>query len=231
MKKAQPVEIVIMVSILLILALGVILSYQSPFFFRNVFVVEDGPIEWLTVVALILALGVCCFRLKVLIGTRPPLFLSMLGLLALFCLFGAGEEISWGQRIFNFDSPEIFKKYNSQQELGLHNLKFGDFKINKVIFSKTLTVLFLVYLGVMTPLYRKGEGAKKMIDKFAIPMPHNHHIMAYLVCAFIVYVLVDSSKKGELMEFAGSYVFLLNIVFAYNKDIYRPYKRLDQIHP
>src|SRR5688572_18030880 len=43
-------------------------------------------------------------------------------LIALFCLFVAGEEFSWGQRLLGFGSPEYFLENNFQQELNLHNL-------------------------------------------------------------------------------------------------------------
>ncbi|UCF63908.1 MAG: hypothetical protein JSW33_15295 [bacterium] len=34
----------------------------------------------------------------------------------------AGEEISWGQRIFNIRTPEVFEEKNVQNELNIHNL-------------------------------------------------------------------------------------------------------------
>ncbi len=42
-------------------------------------------------------------------------------LLALFCLAVAGEEISWGQRLFGFVPPKAFLELNFQQELNFHN--------------------------------------------------------------------------------------------------------------
>ena len=37
----------------------------------------------------------------------------------------------------------------------------------------------------------------------------------------VVQVLMDSSKKGEMLEFAGSFVFLLNVVFPYNRSLFQ----------
>lgn len=42
--------------------------------------------------------------------------------LALLFFFGAGEEISWGQRIFQVATPGSLAAVNSQDELNLHNL-------------------------------------------------------------------------------------------------------------
>lgn len=44
-----------------------------------------------------------------------------LGLAVLF-FFGAGEEISWGQRILGFETPDPISQVNRQEEFNLHNL-------------------------------------------------------------------------------------------------------------
>jgi len=43
-------------------------------------------------------------------------------LLALLFFFGGGEEISWGQRIFGWDTPQAFEQANVQRETNIHNL-------------------------------------------------------------------------------------------------------------
>ena len=50
---------------------------------------------------------------------------SYLSLSALF-LFGGGEEISWGQRIFDIKTPEALSIINLQDELNFHNLLILD---------------------------------------------------------------------------------------------------------
>lgn len=82
---------------------------------------EDRLVEWVTFCGF-LAAGVICLRLL-----RQPanrwLRLWRLGL-AIFFLVCAGEEISWGQRILSFDTPEAVALRNEQDEFNLHNLKF-----------------------------------------------------------------------------------------------------------
>ncbi|HEV3002107.1 MAG TPA: hypothetical protein VGW75_15300 [Solirubrobacteraceae bacterium] len=46
----------------------------------------------------------------------------VLGVLAVGLFFAAGEEISWGQRIFGVDTPESVRAENAQGELNVHNL-------------------------------------------------------------------------------------------------------------
>lgn len=56
------------------------------------------------------------------ISSRFRLFFSVL---ALACLYVAGEEISWGQRLFDVPTPEFFSEHNLQQETNLHNFFTG----------------------------------------------------------------------------------------------------------
>lgn len=48
---------------------------------------------------------------------------------ALAFFFGGGEEISWGQRIFNIATPNAINAINAQGEITVHNLDFGGVSI------------------------------------------------------------------------------------------------------
>jgi hypothetical protein len=145
------------------------------------------------------------------------LFLFMTSLLALLFFFGAGEEISWGQRIFGVQSSEFFTQNNAQGETNLHNLVINGTKLNKVIFGRGIGILLILYLAVLIPLYRRKKAVKNFLDKFAVPIAQNYQIIAYVVLLILVQGLMASSKKGEMLEFAGSIIFLLNVVYPYNK--------------
>jgi len=198
--------------------MGFVWSYIDHDTFKHYFVVEDGFTEWSTVVFLLIGLFVCVKRVWLLKDQKPLLFLFMTSLLALFFFFGAGEEISWGQRIFNVESSEFFVENNAQGETNLHNLMVGDTKLNKVIFGKGIGILLLLYLAVLIPLYKKKEGVKQFLDRFAVPIAQNYQVAAYIILLIVVQVIMASSKKGEMLEFAGSVIFLLNVAFPYNKS-------------
>ena len=142
-------------------------------------------------------------------------------LLGLFFMFGAGEEISWGQRLFEIESSGFFDENNAQGEMNLHNLVVNDTKINKLVFGKGLALMLLLYLAVMIPLYRRKLAAQRFMDKLAIPIAANYQIVAYILVLLVVQVLMDSSRKGEMLEFSGSFVFLLNVVFPYNRSLFQ----------
>jgi hypothetical protein len=61
-----------------------------------------------------------CSRLLWRSGRKPFSILHICISISLF--FVAGEEISWGQRIFGLSTPEIILRDNDQKELSLHNL-------------------------------------------------------------------------------------------------------------
>ena len=221
MSRLNGLEIFVLLFVLLLLLYGLYLSHYSLEYFENVYVAEDGPLEMLTVLSLMTTFFLCCYRFKILFSCRPVRFRVMLGLLALIFLFGAGEEISWGQRIFKFETPDYFQKHNAQRELGIHNLRIGEVNLNKVLFARGLALTMILYLAVLTPLYRRNEKVRSCADSFSIPMPRNYHIIAYIVLILIVEVLVDSKRKGELTEFAGCFIFFLNVAFPYNPHIFQ----------
>jgi len=81
---------------------------------------EDGPIEYATfacfAVGSILAF-VTAARLR---PARPHVLAA--AALGLVLLVAAGEEISWGQRLLDLETPDALVDGNRQDELNLHNI-------------------------------------------------------------------------------------------------------------
>jgi hypothetical protein len=83
---------------------------------------EDGILEWLELFGFTVAalLGFVLTRRFHRGGAR--------GLAALYLAFGlgcfaiAGEEISWGQRLFDVDTPPALARVNTQEETTIHNI-------------------------------------------------------------------------------------------------------------
>ena len=87
---------------------------------------EDGPVEWATVAALVALAAILFVRIKKLSEKCPPQLKVAGYALAVLSLLAAGEEISWGQRLFGFQTGESLKKLNYQHETNLHNLMPGE---------------------------------------------------------------------------------------------------------
>ena len=203
--------------------LGVYFSRTDLAYFEGVYVREDGFIEWLTVLALFIGIVVNVYRVNILSPFRGRRFLFGLYFMALIFFFGLGEEISWGQRIyeslFDFKVPSFFLKYNSQGEMNIHNLRFSGVKLNKLIFGLFLGLFIVFYFLILPFIYRKKESVKNWIDSFAIPIPHHYHVAAYLFLALLAEGIAGG-KKGEILEFGGCWIVLLMSFQPLNRQIF-----------
>jgi hypothetical protein len=220
-KEISTLEKSILGFILVVTLFSIAMKYINNELFVSVIATEDGVIEWLTVAGLALTSIVCFRRVILLKREKSALFLFMTSLLGLAFLFGAGEEISWGQRIFNTQSSEFFLQHNAQGETNLHNLVVGGKKINKIIFGIGLHLVLLIYLLILVPLYKRKQGLKDFMDRFAVPIATPYQVVSYLIMLTVIQVIMDDSKRGELAEFAGSFLFFLNIAFPYNQELFQ----------
>lgn len=212
-------EKVILIMIVFFVFLGIYFSRTDLQYFEGVYVVEDGFIEWMTVLALFLGGSICFYRVVILKPFRKWPFILGLILFGLLFYFGVGEEISWGQRIFDFETPEIIKQYNTQGEFNIHNLKFSGKKVNKIFFGVFLGICILFYFLVFPVLYKKFDRIKKASDSMAFPVPKMTYIGVYF---FLVLSceLVMGGKKGELLEFAGCWIFVMMVWEPANREIF-----------
>lgn len=203
--------------------LGVYFSRTDLTFFEGTYVREDGPLEWLTVIALFVGITMNIYRARILKPFRSGKFIFGLYFMAFLFFFGMAEEISWGQRIIqhftDFQVPEFFIKYNSQQEMNLHNLQFGGKKINKIIFGTFLGICIVFYFLILPFLYRKFDKVKNLVDTFALPLPRGYHIIAYISLAILA-EFISGGKKGEILEFGGCWIVLLMCFEPANREIF-----------
>jgi hypothetical protein len=114
---------------------------------------EDGLIEWLTFFGYLVA-GII-FAWTGLVRHRGNFLRGwFLFFLALGCVFVAGEEISWGQRLCRFATPEAIGQYNFQNELNLHNL--GDFGRD---WPRRIYMLGMFCYLILLPVSARVSGA------------------------------------------------------------------------
>jgi len=110
--------------------------------------VDDNLLEWITFGCSIVAsiLFFICGTLKI----RFAFFLSAAW------LFFALEEISWGQRIFDFASPGVFLQINHQQETNIHNF-FNPYLLSLYVMFNFTVFLFLTWfrrVRALSKIYR-----------------------------------------------------------------------------
>ena len=217
-KRLSLTEKIIIGLVLVILITGFILFYTDLHLFET-YVQEDGIVEWLTVLGLLLGVGVCVSRFGKLRTFRNWWFLFVTLDLGLLLFFAAGEEISWGQRIFGIKSSEFFLEKNAQGETNLHNLVVDGVKLNKIIFSIGLIAVLAIYLLIVPILYRKTQAIKNWLDKSAVPVAQWYQVISILVL-FALTVLLRHEKRAELLEAGIALLFFLIIRYPLNRYIF-----------
>ena len=197
--------------------IGLSLYFINKSIFLDYWANEDGFIETSTVFILLATACSAALRARKCILSRryAPLFICFLTVV-LFT-FGAGEEISWGQRLLKIESNDYFLKNNLQGETNLHNLSINGININKLLFSKVVSIGLLIYLLLIPYMYAKGGVIMQTADRIGLPIAKNHHILAFFFIALIqVIVSHGGGKFGEVYECAA--VTMAFIVFTFPKN-------------
>lgn len=91
--------------------------------FYELLIAEDSFFEYLQFIAYFIA-GVFSLKVAIKKYKSKNLFLAFIYfMLSLSLIFVAFEEISWGQRILNVETPQAIADNNFQGELTIHNLR------------------------------------------------------------------------------------------------------------
>ncbi len=206
--------------ILAFIILGITFAKIDLKYTEAVYLVEDGVLEWLTVVPLLCGAYISFERFFMLYKERSKEFNFCLFILGMLFIFGAGEEVSWGQRMFAVRSPEFFIHNNSQGETNLHNLILGGVKINRLIFGTILGIVIASYFLILPVLFLKIKRIRELINRFGIPIPRYFHLAMY-IALFVLVKMIDSGRRGEALEFGGCWIFLMMILNPKNIEIYK----------
>lgn len=199
---------------------AIVIGYRDEIFFNEGFANEDGIVENLTTLALLSVAIICGNRLVRQWKKRDWMWLVGTALFILLFFFAAGEEISWGQRIFGWETNEYFMERNAQGETNLHNLVVGETKINKLIFSQLLTLVMAIYLLIVPLLHRRVEWIRRLIDGFAVPVVKGHHALVFILLTFVIMV-IPAERKWEVYELGFGMMFILIFLNPYNSWVFK----------
>jgi hypothetical protein len=193
---------------------GLLLYYTTlPAFLA--YVDEDGYIEYLTAFFLLMTSFFCLYKSFTTQSKIPAAFCSVM---AILFFFGFGEEISWGQRLFGFETPAELKRVNSQQEFNVHNVMVGGVKLNKLIFGKIMYLGLFFYILVFNRLYKSKTWFRQLIDTTGIPLPAPGFSL-FFGLSFLAVLLIQHGEKWELDEFAIAIFAFLCFFQPYNKKL------------
>ncbi len=135
---------------------------------------EDNIIENVGAASLLIASIICLFLFVrdtggndlYLFRTERNLFML---LFAIIFFFGFAEEISWGQRIFGWETPAPVNAINTQGETNIHNmsLKLGSLRLNmELLFS----FFWFSYCCLLPLLTRVSHKSKMWCQRINLPI-------------------------------------------------------------
>ena len=180
--------------------------------------VEDGLMEWTTFLSFatagILVFVAAIIIIRIRIGTSVWLGCFLLGLGACVWLV-ALEEISWGQRLFGWSTPELIGRYNVQNETNIHNII--SLPLSRKIDS-TLGVRLYFLVGIGLFLISWFSCLADVLGKsyaFKI-LPHS----ALVFLAAEISIFSQLNMTNELLEpVAGIYVIFLSLQYLHQARV------------
>lgn len=194
---------------------------------------EDSFFEWLTALFYFVSFILLMLTFK----KNRNIFLLLLGIIL---LFGAGEEISWGQRIFGFSTPQEINQYNVQHEFNIHNLVVFDGKymngdakrgLARFLEMDMLFKIFTIGFGLLLPFcVYHIKWISSLTQKFKIPVPPISIGIFFLlswICLNLSLSALPMEKDikhywrvymagPEIAEFVGSYIMAIVCLYFYN---------------
>jgi hypothetical protein len=199
---------------ILFAALVALTALDRPLY--RAFVNEDALVEWVqfaTLVALIPLGSAIAIRLW---RRRERSFAIVFALAAVAAAFIAGEEISWGQRLLGWATPEELALLNNQGETNIHN-------IGEVLAFMNLGMfLVTVVAGVIPFVWRWGAGGRPRDVSTLILVPPlflatsflfagAFRLFRYALMPEAGYVVSRYGEVGELLLYGAllAYAFLL----------------------
>ena len=204
---------------------------------------EDGPIENAGALLFLLAgtiFLVTAYRSPGLhrqYGTNhveSPLALYALGALLLVCF---GEEISWGQRVFDYSVPAWLEALNRQGEWNLHNLDWFHAQTEdgaeksfwaRMINMERLLAGFQLTLCTLVPMLTAYSATfRTWVARIGLPvvpwwiaglMPV-HFLVSQALYAIIGDQPILGDTLDEAKETTRAFIFLMVAIWAYTRTV------------
>lgn len=168
---------------------------------------EDGALEWAQFSADVVGLVAAAWVAVTLWRRADRLGAVLWAGFAALLLFIAGEEISWGQRILDLDTPDVLIDRNHQEESNVHNIR---------VVQDTINVGFMLvgfYGGVVAVALRRWLPRARRPRWFDLVVPPMVLASAFLVVfAYKLLRLVALQSPRFTIVKYGEYVELLTAV-------------------
>lgn len=168
-----------------------VIHFLAPEFYRAHVLPEGYGFLELTQFILAVAAAILCFHAltyKVVKGSTLLWFAVLFFAIAAFYI--AGEEHSWGQHFFNWNTPSYWSEINRQQETNLHNTSPWFNQRPKLLFDNAMFIG-----GLLVPLIQLWTGTFRQPLLALLTPPLAIAIPAVIALAFKI---VDDLGKDVL---------------------------------
>jgi hypothetical protein len=184
---------------------------------------EDQFIEWLQVALLATAIGmlmVLCARWRRTVRTRGLCILSML--MSAVLLFTLLEEISWGQRVFGFNTPNGIGAVNAQGEFNLHNVGWVHEIRNYLTLGVAVCGLILASIS-----RRVGRSAAPLWFRTMMPDPRMNFAFAlFMAYGIFLAALHFARTEDSNWDLGRTVAEWAELMFSYCAFLYTVLKLL-----
>lgn len=173
--------------------------------YNSVIWAENGLVEQLQILFLLISIF---FLVKFYKITKKNLNIS-LKLIIFFYLAGLVyyffEEISWGQHIFSWQTPEFFSKINHQNETNFHN--------TSSIFNELPRNLLLIWCCLSFVFVKKISSKYKQLKFFILPNIKLKFISILILVFFIPDFFIDKFDLAPGHPAKNDHEIFLNMLF------------------
>ncbi len=192
---------------------------NNPTYFESVLAREGGPLQWLIISTLFFAAIMCFYRASILKPFRGGVFAACSIFTGFVFLMFAMDEMSWGQIIFDYKTPEFIAVRNSLGEMNIRHLVIAGFEITDIIFTLGIKILATLYFIVLPFFYSRLEQIKNFVNRFAIPLPRYTQTAAYVVAAILM-SLIPSDRRYIIFEFVFYWILVLMMYNPLNEEVF-----------
>lgn len=187
---------------------------------------EDKFFEWFSAISWFAAAVLFGVALQAVI-LRPGLVhpIWYFGLLAI-TFIAAGEEISWGQRLFDYETPAVVANSNLQGEMNLHNLELFDVRTSVdgdkktgiqrwLTFGRMGSLIWIGFLVILPLVTKFVPPLTRLFTWTRMPVPPVQLAYAGIV-GYASFLAIDS-LNGSVVAGDEDYAIKFAIKFALNE--------------
>ena len=204
------------------LALIAVFRLDPDWYDRRVIPEGYGVLELSQFVIMLVALAIAVGLLFNPFVRRRPFVLTVTILSALSCLYIAGEEMSWGQHFFHWNTPDYWAQVNRQGETNLHN--------TYAVFEKWPRAILEIGVFIGGLLRAAGRGVRSARARQpAVAVPAPAALIPIAIAVFAFKYLDVAQQKGYLQTLVQRpselvelylYLFILGYLIVFARRIH-----------